>query len=216
MVDHYFIKVASFLDFARFLCAFREHPLRTYAHELQGNMVFATRVVLSNSVISFYTDLTKDGRYISYDTKGGKEAASVVDSIKSISEHSPIVHLESLAIPKKQSKKIKDKFKTSKVRDLGSLARLTYDPEFPEETKVTLICFPHKTKWIVGYITLIELEDFVYCFNYVQLDKEPDKPFIKYSGHKGISAQFTDVFQHGFPYLPVVKLKQSHPIFGFK
>ena len=216
MVDHYFIKVASFLDFARFLCAFREYPLRAYSHKLQDSMIFATRIVLSNSVISFYTDFTKDGRYIAYDTKGGKETASVVDSITSISEYAPIVHLESLPLPMRQSKKIKDKFKTSKVRDLGSLARLTYDPELPDEPKVTLICFPHKTKWVIGYITLIELEDFLYCFNYVELDKEPDKPFVKYSEHKGGSAKFTDVFQHGFPYLPVVKLKQGHPIFGLK
>jgi hypothetical protein len=50
----------------------------------------------------------------------------------------------------------------------------------------------------------------------VELDTEPDKPFIKYSGHKGTPAQFTDTFQHGFPYLPVVKLKKEHTIFGFK
>jgi len=100
--------------------------------------------------------------------------------------------------------------------DLGNLARLTYDPEWPDDPKVTLLCFPHGKKWIVGYMAVIELEEIVYCFYYVELDEEPSKAFIKYSGHKGGPAQFTDVFQHGFPYLPVVKLKKSHPIFGLK
>ena len=37
-----------------------------------------------------------------------------------------------------------------------------------------------------------------------------------HSGHKGISAEFTDKFQHGFPYLPVIQLKKVHPIWDLK
>jgi hypothetical protein len=176
-------------------------------------MVLSSRIVLSKSIIAFYTDY-ENGRYIEYDPRGGKETARVVSSIQSTSDHAPIVHLESLPFPIKQYKKILDKFKTSKVQDLGNLARLTYDPEWPDDPKVTLLCFPKGKKWIVGYMTEIELLETVYCFYYVVIDKEPDKPFIKYSGHKGVPAQFTDIFQHGFPYLPVVKLKKEHLIFG--
>lgn len=211
----HFIETESFLDFARFVCAFREYPLRVYAHKLRGKMVLASRLVLSNSIIAFYTDYEK-GRYIKYDPKDGKESACVVDSIDSTSNYSPIIHLESLPFPITSPKKTIDKFKTSKVSDLGNLARLTYDPELPDDPKVTLMCFPQGKKWIVGYMSIIELDETVYCFYYVELDEEPSKPFIKYSGHKGIPAQFTDIFQHGFPYLPVVKLKKSHPIFGLK
>ena len=215
MVQIHFIEAASFLDFSRFVCAFREFPLRVYAHKLHGKMVLSSRLVLSTSIIAFYTDY-QNGRYLEYNPKNGKETASVVDSIKSTSQHAPIIHLDSLPFPIKSYKKISDKFKISKVLDLGNLARLTYDPEWPDAPKVTLLCFPRGKKWIVGYMSLIELDETVYCFYYVELDKEPDKPFIKYSGHKGSPAQFTDTFQHGFPYLPVVKLKKEHPIFGFK
>ena len=215
MVQIHFVEVASFLDFARFVCAFREYPLRVYAHKLRGKMVLSSRLVLSNSILAFYTNY-EHGRYVEYDPKGGKETARVVDSIQLTSHHAPIIHLDSLPFPIKSYKKISDKFKTSKVLDLGNLARLTYDPEWPDEPKVTLLCFPRGRRWIVGYMSIIEFDESVYCFYYVELDKKPDKPFIKYSGHKGIAAQFTDIFQHGFLYLPVVKLKKEHPIFGLK
>ena len=215
MVQLHFIETKSFLDFARFVCAFREYPLRVYAHKLHGKMVLASRLVLSNSIIAFYTDYQK-GRYIKYDPKGGKETSCVVNSIDSASNYSPIIHLESLPFRVSSVKTIANKFKTSKVSDLDNLARLTYDPEWPDDPKVTLLCFPLGEKWIVGYMSVIELDETVYCFYYVELDEEPSKPFIKYSGHKGTSAEFTDIFQHGYPYLPVVKLTKSHPIFGIK
>lgn len=215
MVQIHFVEVASFLDLARFVCAFREYPLRVYAHKLHGKMVLSCRLVLSSSILAFYTDYEK-GRYVEYDPKGGRETAKVVNSIQSTSNYAPIIHLDSLPFFVKSYKKISDKFKTSKVLDLGNLARLTYDPEWPDEPKVTLLCFPRGKKWIIGYMSVIELDETVYCFYYVELDKEPDKPFIKYSGHKGAPAQFTDTFQHGYPYLPVVKLKKAHPIFGLK
>ena len=177
-------------------------------------MVLSCRLVLSDSILAFYTDYEK-GRYIKYDPKAGKETAHAVSSIESTSNYAPIVHLESLPFRVTNPKKIA-KFKTSKVLDLENLARLTYDPEWPDDPKVTLLCFPKGKKWIVGYVSTIDLDNTVYCFYYVEVDEEPSKPFIKYSGHKGGPAQFTDTFQHGFPYLPVVKLKKGHAIFGLR
>lgn len=215
MVQIHFVEVSSFLDFARYVCSFREYPLRVYAHKLHGKMVLSTRHVLSRSILAFYTKYEK-GRYIQYDSKNGHETAKVVNSIDTHSDHAPIIHAESLPFSTATPKKIIDKFKTSKISELGDLARLTYDPEWPNDPKVTLLCFPHGKKWVVGYMSTIELDETVYCFYYVELNKKPTKPFIKYSGHKGISAEFTDKFQHGFPYLPVISLKNSHPIFGLK
>jgi len=61
--------------------------------------------------------------------KCGKESARVVDSIKSTPHHAPTIHLNSLSFPIKSYKKVSNKFKTSKVIDLGNLARRAYDPE---------------------------------------------------------------------------------------
>ena len=140
MVQIHFIEAASFLDFTRFVCAFREFPLRVYAHKLHGKMVLSSRLVLSTSIIAFYTDY-QNGRYLEYNPKNGKETASVVDSIKSTSHHAPIIHLDSLPFPIKSYKKISDKFKISKVLDLGNLARLTYDPEWPDAPKGNFTVF---------------------------------------------------------------------------
>ena len=108
---------------------------------------------------------------------------------------------------------LKDKFKPIHVEDIGSLARVTYDPEFPEDSDTTLLAFKHKKKWIIGHLTSVDLEKTEYFFNYVELDAEPPKPFLQYSAQDVKATKFSDTFRHGYMYLPVIKLK-DHPIFG--
>ena len=216
MVFQYFVETGSFLDFARLVCAFREYPLRVYLFKYKGKMIFSSRKILSNSILHFYIGATKDGRYISYNPQNGKELADVVNSATTLTQYAPIVEIDTLPFPIKGSKRIKDKFKTIKIHGLGGLARLTYNPELPENMEPTLYAFPYKKKWVVGYITIMELDERVYCFNYHELDSEPKLPFIKYSGNEGKPTEFSDKFQHGYHYFPVVKLKKCHPIFGLK
>jgi len=111
--------------------------------------------------------------------------------------------------------KIPDQFHPIQVKDLGSLARLTYDPEFPDEQNLTLYALPHKSSWVVGYITPLEMDEVLYNFNYVELDSEPIKHFIKYQGNQGRDPEFSDSFDHGYSYLPIIKVKNEHSIFGF-
>jgi len=212
----HFVETASFSDFARYVCAFREYPLRVYSYKLNGKIVLSSRRILSNSIFSFYTTPPKTGRYISYSEEGGKERFAIINSTKTFAKYAPIIHLVSL--PSNLTinpKQIKDKFKPIEVADLGSLARLTYNPEFPDEPDVTLFLFPHKKKWVIGYVTSIDFEDTVYFFNYVKLDKEPTKPFLHYSLQDDEDPIFTDSFRHGYRYLPVIKLKRYYKIFGF-
>jgi hypothetical protein len=114
-----------------------------------------------------------------------------------------------------KSEKITDQFHPIKVKDLGSLARLTYDPEFPVETNLTLYALPHKKSWVVGYITSLEMDEVYYNFNYVELNSEPIKHFIKYQGNQGKDPEFSNSFDHGYSYLPIIKIKSEHSIFGF-
>ena len=134
MLSQYFVEVADFACFARYVCSFRENPLRVYSHNLNGKKVLSSRRVLTNSLLSFYTAEAKSGRYISYSAKGGKEECDVVNSTKALSTYAPIIHLSSLPSGFNiHPKKIVDKFKPIQVDELGSLARLTYDPELPDE-----------------------------------------------------------------------------------
>jgi len=214
LIDQIFIEVADFPSFARYVCH-RENSLRVYYHDLKKEKVLSSRQVLASSLLSFYVIAPKSGRYISYSVKGGRENYDIVNTTKAVSNYAPVIHLT--AIPSSvviNPAKLKDKFKPIQVENLGSLARLTYDPELPEEAELSLFAFPHKEKWIIGYITSLDLEDIEYFFNYVVVDKEPTKPFLQYSYQETKEPTFTDKFQHGYTYLPIVKLKQAHKIFG--
>ena len=163
----------------------------------------------------FYTPMPKSGRYVSYRVDSGKEICDIVESTKTNSNYAPIIHMESkISSLPVQSKKISDQFHPIRVKDLGSLARLTYDPEFPDEQNLTLYALPHNKSWVMGYITSLEMDEVYYNFNYVELDSEPTKHFVKYQGNQGQDPEFSDNFDHGYSYLPIVKIKSENSIFG--
>lgn len=211
-----YIELSSFNDLARYACAFQEYPRRVYFQELDGKKIISSSLTLANTLLIFYAPMTKSGRYVSYQVTSGKELCDVVESTKNISTYAPIVHMNSKISPLPvNSKNISDQFHPIEVQDLGSLARLTYDPEFPDETNLTLYALPHKKSWVIGYITSLEMDDTYYNFNYVKLDSEPTKHFIKYQGNQGQDPEFSNTFDHGFSYLPIIKIKEESPIFGF-
>ncbi len=211
-----FVELSCFDDLARYACAFQEYPKRVYSQELDGSRIVSSSLTLANTLLIFYVQMPKSGRYISYQVTAGKEICDIVESTKNISHYAPIVHMESEISPlSAKSKKITDQFHPIKVKDLGSLARLTYDPEFPDETNLTLYALPHKKSWVVGYITSLEMDEVYYSFNYVELDSDPIKHFIKYQGNQGKDPEFSNSFDHGYSYLPIIKIKNEHSIFGF-
>jgi len=211
-----FIELSNFDDIARYACAFREYPRRVYSQEFNGSRIISVSLTLSNTLLIFYAQMPKSGRYISYQVTAGKEICNIVESTKDISNYAPIVHMESeiSSLPVK-SKKILDQFHPIQIKDLGSLARLTYDPEFPDEPNLTLYALPHKKSWVIGYITSLEMDEVYYNFNYVELDYEPIKHFVKYQGNQGQDPEFSNSFDHGYSYLPIIKIKNEHSIFGF-
>jgi glutaredoxin-related protein len=211
-----FIELSSFDDLARYACALREYPQRVYSQEFDGSRIISCSLTLANTLLIFYVQMPKSGRYVSYQVTSGKEICDIVESTKDISNYAPIVHMESkISSLSVKSEKISDQFHPIQVKDLGSLARLTYDPELPDEHNLTLYALPHKNSWVMGYITSLEMEEVFYNFNYVELDSEPTKHFVKYQGNRGRDPEFSDNFAHGYSYLPVIKIKNEHSIFGF-
>ena len=211
-----YIELSSFDDLARYTCAFQEYPKRVYSQELDDSRIISSSQTLANTLLIFYVSMHKLGRYISYQVTAGKEICDIVESTKNISHYAPIVHMESkISSLSIKSQKITDQFYPIQVKDLGSLARLTYNPEFPDEQNLTLYALPHKNSWVVGYITSLEMDEVYYNFNYVKLDSEPTNHFIKYRGNQGQDPIFSDSFDHGYSYLPIIKIKNEHSIFGF-
>lgn len=210
------MELSGFNDLARLACAFREYPRRVYSQQYNGNRVLSCSIGLANTLVMFYSSMPKDGRYVSYQVSAGNEICGVADSTKDISHYAPIIHAESEISPLPETTKdIPDQFHPIRLKDLGSLARLTYDPEFPDEPDLTLYAVPHKNSWMLGYVTSIEMDEFYYNFNYVELDSEPVHSFMKYQGNHGQDPVFANSFDHGFSYLPIIKIKEDHPIFGF-
>jgi len=213
--NEYYIELSSFDDLARLTCALQEYPKRVYSQELEGTRIISSSLTLANTLLIFYTPMSKSGRYVSYRVDSGKELCDIVESTKTNSNYAPIIHMESeISSLPVESKKISDQFHPIQVKDLGSLARLTYDPEFPEEQNLTLYALPHNKSWVMGYITSLEMDEVYYNFNYVELDSEPTKHFVKYRGNQGQDPEFSDSFDHGYSYLPIVKIKSEHSIFG--
>jgi hypothetical protein len=146
----------------------------------------------------------------------GKEICDVVESTKNISRYAPVIHMQSKISPlSAKSKQIPDIFNPIQVQDLGSLARLTYDPEFPDQQDLVLYTFATEKSWILGHITSLEMDEVYYNFNYVELDSEPTKHFVKYRGNHGQEPEFSNDLDHGYSYLPIIKIKKEYPIFGF-
>lgn len=179
--------------------------------------MLSSSIALANTLVVFYSSMPKHGRYVSYQVSSGNEVCDVVDSTKDISSYAPIIHAESetSSLPEATKDDIPDRFHPIQLKDLGSLARLTYDPEFPDELNLTLYAFPHKNFWMLGYVTSLEMDELYYNFNYVELDSEPAHAFMKYQGNRGQDPVFVNNFVHGFSYLPIIKIKEDHPIFGF-
>ncbi len=213
--NEYHVELSSFDDLARLACALQEYPKRVYSQELEGTRIISSSLTLANTLLIFYTPMPKSGRYVSYRVDSGKEICDIVESTKTNSNYAPIIHMESkISSLPVQSKKISDQFHPIQVKDLGSLARLTYDPEFPEEQNLTLYALPHNKSWVLGYITSLEMDEVYYNFNYVELDSEPTKHFVKYQGNQGQDPEFSDNFDHGYSYFSIVKIKSEHSIFG--
>ena len=93
-----FIELSSFDDLARYACAFREYPRRVYSQEFDGSRILSSSLTLANTLLIFYAQMPKSGRYISYQVNAGKETCEIVESTKDISNYAPIVHLSLIHI----------------------------------------------------------------------------------------------------------------------
>ena len=214
--SEYYVELSSFDDLARYACAYREYPKRIYSQTLNDRRILSSSITLANTLLVFYVPMTKPGRYVSYQINAGKEICDVVHSTKDISHYAPIIHMDSKISPlPATTNDISDQFFPIKLQDIGSLARLTYDPEFPDEQNLTLFTLPYKSSWVLGYVTSLEMDDVHYNFNYVELDSESTKHFLKYQGNRNQDPEFSNSLDHGFSYLPIIKIKKEESIFGF-
>lgn len=209
-----YIQLASALEFSRLVCALERTPRVSFLHEHEGAKVLSVQMdLLKEKPIIYFTPIENIGHYLSYGIKAGKEESVIVDStLDSAKLYSPIVKIKSLPDNLKAGNGTNDKYFPIELEDLASLAKLSYGFE---EAPFPLFSFPVNGKWFVGVFMNFNEEGSSY-FCYVSLDKDPQKPFLKFTTNNGMNPTFVDnPAEHGYSYIKIIKLKETHPLVDY-
>lgn len=185
-----------------------------------GTRVAATALNLANTLAVMYAPLPKDGRYVSYAIDGGRERTDVVDAASNAASYAPMIHVNSEPClthmeMNPPADDIPDGLHPIELADLGSLARLTYDPDFPDDPDPVIYAVPVGGLWALGYVVAYDMEESHYVFYHVMLDAKPGKPFLRYGHDRVQEPELSDRIEHGYVYMPIVTVRDQHPIFGF-
>jgi hypothetical protein len=210
----YYVEVSDRTEFSRLVCALERVPRTSFSFMHEGMPALAVQMdLLKERPIIYYTHEEKNGHYISYGFKAGKEDSDILNTITNPTYlYSPIVRVKTLPPSLKQDTKTEDlnHYDLLELEDLESLVKLSYGFE---EAPFPLFAFPNGDKWMIGVFMNFNESDEVSYFCHVILDKEPPKPFLKYSSQNGVEPAFTpSVSEHGYSYLKVIKLKNMHPL----
>jgi len=209
-----YIEVSSTLEFSRLVCALERSPRVSFLHDHLGQKILSVQMdILKEKPIVYFTPLEKDGHYICYGLKGGKEESTIVDSTSDASKlYSPIVRIKSLPDTLKPGNGTNDRYQPIELEDLSSLAKLTWGFE---ENPFPLFLFPHTDKWLVGVFMNFNEEGTSY-FCHVVLDSDPQKPFLKFTTTNGTDPSFVEnPSEHGYSYIKIIKLKDTHPLVDY-
>lgn len=207
-----YIQLASQLEFSRLVSALERTPRVSFLHEHNGKKILSIQMdLLKERPVIYYVPADKNGHYLSYGFKNGKEETSVVDTISEPTRlYSPIVKIKELPPSLRQNQEeYHDKYEMLELEDLASLAKLSYGYD---EAPFPLFCFPSKNKWLMGVFMNFN-EDGPSYFCHVVLDSEPKQPFLKYAMHNGNVPLFSDnVNEHGYSYIKIIRLMETHPL----
>lgn len=209
-----YIQVNSTLEFSRLVCALERTPRVSFLHDYDGQKILSVQMdILKEKPIVYYTPLKNIGHYLCYELKGGKEKSEIVDTTSDASKlYSPIVKIKSLPKTLKPGNGTLDRYQPIELEDMSSLAKLTWGFD---EIPFPLFLFPHKDQWLIGVFMNFNEEGTSY-FCHVVLDKDPQKPFIKFSSTNGSEPIFVEnPSEHGFSYVKIIKLKETHPLVDY-
>ncbi len=209
-----YIQVNSTLEFSRLVCALERTPRVSFLHDYDGQKILSVQMdILKEKPIVYYTPLKNIGHYLCYELKGGKEKSEIVDTTSDASKlYSPIVKIKSLPKTLRPGNGTLDRYQPIELEDMSSLAKLTWGFD---EIPFPLFLFPHKDQWLIGVFMNFNEEGTSY-FCHVVLDRDPQKPFIKFSSTNGSEPIFVEnPSEHGFSYVKIIKLKETHPLVDY-
>jgi len=209
----FYIEVSDMAEFSRMVCALERVPRTTFAFELDGKNIISVQMdLLKERSVNYYVKADKNGHYLSYGFKNGKEDFDVVNTVSNpMYIYSPIVRVKVLPDTlKPETAPTEIAYQSIELEDMTSLIKLSYGFE---ESPFPLFAFPDGSKWNVGVFMNFNESDETSYFCHVKLDVEPTKPFLRYSSKDGAEPIFVStVNDHGYSYLKVIKLKDKHPL----
>ena len=210
----FYIEVFDMAEFSRMVCALERVPRTTFSFQLDGKNIISVQMdLLKERSVSYYVQTDKNGHYLSYGFKSGKEDFDVVNTVSNpMYLYSPIIRVKSLPETLKPETAAPSEvvYQPIELEDLTSLIKLSYGFE---ESPFPLFAFPDGNKWNVGVFMNFNESDETSYFCHIKLDSEPTKPFLRYSSKDGIEPSFVStVNDHGYSYLKVIKLKGKHPL----
>ncbi len=210
----FYIEVNDFAEFSRLVCALERIPRTAFSFNLEGINVISVQLdVLKERPINYFTPSNKNGHYISYALKGGKEEFDIVNTISNATFlYSPIVKVKSIpdTLKPETSNNPEIFYESLELEDLTSLIKLSYGFE---ESPFPLIAFSNNSKWYLGVFMNFNESDETSYFCHVKLDEEPTKPFLRYSSKDGLEPSYVgSLSDHGYSYLKIIKLKGKHPL----
>lgn len=210
----FYIEVYDMMEFSRLVCALERIPRTAFSFGLHGKNVICVQMdIIKERPVNYYVPTEKNGHYLSYGLKGGKEDCDIVNTISNPTYlYSPVVRVKSLpaTLQPGMSNDPEVSYEPLELEDLTSLIKLSYGFE---ESPFPLFAFSNGGQWYVGVFMNFNESDETSYFCHVKLDSEPVKPFLRYSSKDGSEPSFVgSVSDHGYSYLKVIKLKDKHPL----
>jgi hypothetical protein len=223
-----YVKLKSLNDFARLVCSLERVPLPVFGYSYNDEEILAVNTDgFIGRPIFYYINCvcSDDAQYLCYKISGNSEDVSLVDSIKNASAlYAPIIKMTDLPSIFLKNPKITNSYKYTCIglKDVSSLSKIAAFRINFDESPMPLLHFPYeKTKksgvakenFVLGtYFNMSDSDEYNY-FYYVIQDQSIDKNFLKFSAQKANKPVYTDfIDEHGFIYLKIIKLDESHPL----
>ncbi len=139
----FYIEVVDMTEFSRMVCALERIPRTSFSFQLDGKSIISVQMdLLKERSVNYYVQTDKNGHYLSYGFKAGKEDYDVANTVTNPTYiYSPIVRVKTLAETLKPETAILPEvvYETVELEDLTSLIKLSYGFE---ESPFPLFAFP--------------------------------------------------------------------------
>jgi len=213
-----FVGLESLTELGRLSCALERAPFPLFAFKQGGAMRIAAQADLFlGTPIFYYVDTDAAGEFLAYRNSGDGEEVQLVSAANNASYlYAPIIRINKMPPGLDAKDDFQDKFMSVEVENLPSLVKVgTYKMLF-EEPPLPLFGFKNGNGWVIGTFARIDDYEEASLFFYLKTKEEPSSGFVRYAPDKISETRFVQkTDEHGFYYIKVVKLKETHPLVQF-